>query len=136
MRVGALIMIAGVLIIGVFATPLVYFMYYMATHEYQAITVNLSSTPGPPCAPSEYPMTLYYHDPIPISEATFRVTFKLTNGSTYSAQASTALLSSGRSLTVCVPRDVLLGASEVSINITGYVAGLYLLSVSSEQSLG
>ncbi|MGC9071891.1 MAG: hypothetical protein ACP5HK_04265 [Acidilobus sp.] len=136
MRVGGLILIAGVLIIGIFAAPLVYFMYYLVAHEYQAITVNVSSTPGSPCSATRYSMTLYYQDPIPISEVSFKVAFEMGNGSTYVTEASTGLLTAGHSLFVCVPGDVLVKASAVAINVTGYVAGLYLLSVSTQQSLG
>ena len=136
MRIGTLILIAGVLILAVFAAPLAYFLYYIGSHGAHTIIVNVSDTPGPPCHDGEYAMRLYYEDPVPLTDVTLRVTLYESNGSSYSASASASSLSGGQYLLVCLPEGPLASATSIAVNLTGYIAGLYRLSVASQQGLG
>ncbi len=135
MRIGTLTVLSGVIILAVFAAPLVYFLYYIGTHGTETIVVNVSSTPGPPCHANEYAMTLYYGEPVPLTNVRLEVTLAESNGSTYSTVASAGSLTKGGELYVCLPQGVLEEATSITVNLTGYVGGLYRLSITSQQSL-
>ena len=135
MRIGTLILIAGLLILAVFAAPLAYFLYYVGSHGANTIIVNVSSTPGPPCHDNEYAMRLYYKDPVPITDVTLQVTLYESNGSSYSVSRSASSLSEGHYLLVCLPEGPLTSATSIAVNLTGYIAGLYRLSVALQQGL-
>ena len=136
MRIGTLILIAGVLIFTVFAAPLAYFLYYVGSHGAHTIIVNVSDTPGPPCRDDEYAMSLYYQDPVPLTDVKLRVTLYESNGSSYNTSASASSLSQGHYLLVCLPEGPLASATSIAVNLTGYIAGLYRFSVVSQQGLG
>ncbi len=135
MRIGTLILLAGVLILAVFSAPLVYFLYYIGSHGTEAIVVNVSSTPGPPCGSGEYAMKLYYQDPVPLTDVSLQVALYEANGSSYTVSATAGSLSRGQYLFACLPEGPLVSATSIAVNLTGYVGGLYRLSVSSQQSL-
>jgi len=134
MRIETIMFLGGVLIIAIFALPLIYFLYYIAANPYQAIVVNMSSTPGPPCGETEYALTLTYSDPVPMGDVQLTATFTEANGSSFRASAN--VLTKGRSLTLCVPSGVLASARAVSFNLTGSIGFVYPLSISSWQPVG
>jgi len=136
MRIGTVVFLGGILIIAVFALPLIYFLYYIAANPYQAIVVNMSSTPSPPCGEAEYALKLTYSDPVPMGNVQLTATFTEANGSSYVFRASADVLTEGHSLTLCVPSGVLASARAVSFNLTGSIGFVYPLSISSWQPIG
>jgi len=135
MRIGTIVFLGGVFIIAIFALPLIYFLYYVAANPYQAIVVNMSSTPGPPCGETEYALKLTYSDPVPMGDVQL-TTCTEANGSSFVFRASADVLTKGRSLTLCVPSGVLASARAVSFNLTGSIGFVYPLSISSWQPVG
>jgi len=136
MRIGTIVFLGGVLIIAIFALPLIYFLYYIAANPYQAIVANMSSTPGPPCGETEYALKLTYSDPVPMGDVQLTATFTEANGSSFVFRASANVLTKGRSLTLCLPSDVLASARAVSFNLTGSIGFVYPISISSWQPVG
>jgi len=136
MRIETIMFLGGVLIIAIFALPLIYFLYYIAANPYQAIVANMSSMPGPPCGETEYALTLTYSDPVPMGDVQLTTTFTEANGSSFVFRASANVLTKGRSLTLCVPSGVLASARAVSFNLTGSIGFMYPLSISSWQPIG
>jgi len=136
MRIGTVVFLGSILIIAVFALPLIYFLYYIAANPYQAIVVNMSSMPGPPCGEAEYALTLTYSDPVPMGDAQLTAAFTEANGSSFVFRASADVLTEGHNLTLCVPSEVLASARAVSFNLTGSIGFVYPLSISSWQPIG
>ncbi len=123
-----LIIVAGLIMISLLSYMLAYFMYSTTTTG--MFTLNLTyGAQGSKCGRNNLDIAFLYRDLAPLYNANVTLLLRTYNGSTATFTSSQRVLHRGEVINFCVSAGYSNSITSVTLYLSGYVYGVYLVSV-------